>query len=170
MIRPMAPELFPSVYQLMEQSFPKDEYRPFPAQKALLEEPGYRLWVMEEQGELLGFCALWELEQCLFLEHLAVAPGQRNRGLGARFLRELREQYGMPLCLEVELPESDLARRRIGFYERNGFVLNHYPYQMPALAPGQSPVPLLLMTSPYPLSPEEFPRVKEALYKIVYHQ
>lgn len=170
MIRPMAPERFDRVYRLMEESFPKDEYRPYPAQKALLEEPGYRLWIMEEKEELLGFCAVWELEGCLFLEHLAVEPRYRNRGLGARFLRELAQHYRMPLCLEVELPESDLARRRIGFYERNGFVLNRYPYEMPALAPGQSPVPLLLMTSPHPLSPEEFPRVRDALYRQVYHQ
>ena len=37
-------------------------------------------------------------------------------------LQELVKQYQKPICLEVELPEDELTRRRIGFYERNGFV------------------------------------------------
>ena len=35
--------------------------------------------------------------------------------------------------LEVEEPGTDLARRRIGFYERAGFCLNDFDYIQPDL-------------------------------------
>lgn len=31
------------------------------------------------------------------------------------------------MLLEVEPSEGQMRRRRIGFYERNGFYLKHYP-------------------------------------------
>ena len=73
-----------------------------------------------------------------------------------------------PCVLEVELPETDLARRRIGFYRRHGFAWNDYPYMQPALRPTESPIPLRLMTRNAPLPEEEFHRRKKEIYKTVY--
>ena len=43
-------------------------------------------------------------------------------------LQELMTQQSKRICLEVELPETELAIRRIRFYERNGLYLNSYDY------------------------------------------
>ena len=40
-IFPMKKEDFDKIYSLMEASFPKDEYKPYRAQKNLLEKPEY---------------------------------------------------------------------------------------------------------------------------------
>ena len=72
-------------------------------------------------------------------------------------------------CQTVEPPEGELTRRRIAFYERNGFCLNPYPYAQPSIAEGRAPVPLMIMTYGHQISEEEFIKTRDLLYKEVYH-
>lgn len=167
MIEKLENKEFDTVYAIMEQSFPLEEYRPYAAQKALLTDPAYSIYAAKEEGHILGFAAVWQLENWLFLEHLAVDPQLRNCGIGGQLLRYFAEKR---CCLEVEPPETDLARRRIGFYQRNGFCFNDYPYLQPSLGAGRSPVPLYIMTSGSTITPEEFAQVKKLLYTRVYGQ
>ena len=73
-----------------------------------------------------------------------------------------------PYCLEVELPETDMARRRIGFYMRNGFFLNEYDYIQPPISKGRLPVPLRIMTSGGRITQADFEKIRTVLYKEVY--
>ena len=154
---------FPEIYRIMQASFSDDEYRPYDEQLALFEEPEYRIYYMPA-----GFLAVWEFESFIYIEHFAVDPALRNSGTGSAMLRELVKQYQKPICLEVELPEDELTRRRIGFYERNGFVFNEYPYIQPPISKGKSPVPLRIMTYRSEITREEFQKMKEILYRRVY--
>ena len=65
-------------------------------------------------------------------------------------------------------PENEMAVRRIGFYKRNGFFLNEYPYLQPAISKGGNEVPLLIMTYGRNITKEEFEALREVLYRIVY--
>ena len=154
---------FPEIYRIMQASFSDDEYRPYDEQLALFEEPEYRIYYMPA-----GFLAVWEFESFIYIEHFAVDPALRNSGTGSAMLQELVKQYQNPICLEVELPEDELTRRRIGFYERNGFVFNEYPYIQPPISKGKSPVPLRIMTYKSEITREEFQKMKEILYRRVY--
>ena len=154
---------FPEIYRIMQASFSDDEYRPYDEQLALFEEPEYRIYYMPA-----GFLAVWEFESFIYIEHFAVDPSLRNSGTGSAMLKELVIQYQKPICLEVELPEDELTRRRIGFYERNGFVFNEYPYIQPPISKGKSPVPLRIMTYRSEITREEFQKMKEILYRRVY--
>lgn len=160
---------FDAVFSIMERSFPKEEYRPYESQKALLCDPAYAIYTAKEGGSIVGFAAVWEQETILFLEHLAVAPDCRNGGIGGQLLAYITGS-AKRVCLEVEPPENALTRRRIGFYERNGFFFNGYPYMQPSLGRGRSPVPLYIMTSGSTVTPEEFARMKDLLYSRVYGQ
>ena len=71
----------------------------------------------------------------------------RNRGYGGRTLEILKEMYER-MVLEAEPPTDDLRSRRIAFYERNGFSKNDYPYLQPPYRPGETRVPLVLMSYP----------------------
>ena len=122
----------------------------------------------EEKKKPIGFFALWQFSEFLFVEHFAVAPPLRGKGMGSKMLSALKEKAKTPIVLEVELPETEIARRRIGFYERSGFHLNGFSYEQPSLGKGRSPVLLQLMSYPVPLSEEEFFQVKETLYREVY--
>ena len=154
---------FPEIYRIMQASFSDDEYRPYDEQLALFEEPEYRIYYMPA-----GFLAVWEFESFIYIEHFAVDPALRNSGTGSAMLQELVKQYQKPICLEVELPEDELTRRRIGFYERNGFVFNEYPYIQPPISKGKSPVPLRIMTYGSAITQDTFEEMKSVLYQRVY--
>ena len=55
MIERLDPKEFDAVFNLMEQSFPKEEYRPYAGQKALLSDPAYAIYTAREGGSILGF-------------------------------------------------------------------------------------------------------------------
>lgn len=154
---------FPEIYRIMQASFSDDEYRPYDEQLALFEEPEYRIYYMPA-----GFLAVWEFESFIYIEHFAVDPALRNSGTGSAMLQELVKQYQKPICLEVELPEDELTRRRIGFYERNGFVFNEYPYIQPPISKGKSPVPLRVMTYGKGITRQAFEEMRKVLYRRVY--
>ena len=75
----------------------------------------------------------------------------------------------MPFVLEVEMPADDLSRRRIAFYERNGFTLwRDCAYMQPPYRPEDAPLPMLLMVKGN-LSPEQdFPHVRQTIHREVY--
>ena len=81
---------FPAVFEMMKNSFPQEEYRTYFGQKALLEKPGYTIYVKRgQEKQIQGFAAVWQWENLSFIEHLAVAPQYRNQGIGGEILKEL---------------------------------------------------------------------------------
>ena len=164
-------EEFEEVWKIMEESFPKEERRTKEMQKRLWEqEKRYRVWGVKEGKQLMGFLAAWRFEGFVFLEHFAVNQGARNGGIGAAMLKQLKEQVESRIVLEVELPLEMLAKRRIAFYERNGFVYNDYPYIQPAMNKDTKPIPLRIMATGGRLLEGEFEEIRDCLYQYVYHQ
>jgi len=159
---------FDAVFAIMEQSFPADEYRPHHEQRALLEKDEYRLYVCKEQGSICAFIAMWQFEGLCYIEHFAVSPQKRNGGLGSKMLSEAVALSQNPVCLEVEPPENDLCKRRIAFYERNGFFFNDYPYTQPPISKGKSPVPLRIMSTGGRVTKQKFEYIRHTLYTKVY--
>ena len=159
---------FDKMYQIMSQSFPPDEFRPYDEQKALLDNPLYSEYTLIDGDEMKAFIAVWNFDSFMYVEHFAVNPMHRNGGLGSQILSEIKSVFQKNVCLEVEPPENDVSRRRIEFYKRNGFYLNDYPYIQPAISKGKNPVPLMLMTTECGLNEKELDNIKYELYKRVY--
>lgn len=170
MISKLNPYDFDNIYKIMENSFPSDEHRPYDEQKELLSNPAYCIYVAksEESSDIQGFMAVWQIETLTFIEHFAVDERYRNAGLGSEMLHDIRNMVQGRICLEVELPYTDIAKKRIGFYERNGFTYNDYQYVQPAISNGRNPIPLRIMATEGSLDIEEFNMIKEKLYKEVY--
>lgn len=157
------------VYDIMEKSFPPNERRTRIEQRQLLDNPRFKILAVKSDRDVKAFMTVWSLEDWTFVEHFAVHPKLRNEGIGKRFITEFLARCETRVCLEAELPtEGEMAKRRIGFYERNGFTLNHYPYKQPSITAGQKPVDLMIMTTGGGISEPEFLRLKEQLYKYVY--
>ncbi len=73
-----------------------------------------------------------------------------------------------PVVLEVEMPTDALSKRRIGFYERLGFVLDHHTYFQPPYRSGEAFLEMRLMTYGELNLERSFERLKAILYQNVY--
>ena len=164
----LSAEEFAEIFSILSRSFPREEYRTEEGQRALFAQPEYRVYGYREDGVLLGILAAWELKNVRFCEHLAVAPEARNRGVGRKLLSRYLAQEERPMVLEVEYPDNDLARRRIGFYQRLGLHLNRFPYLQMPLRAGDEPLPLYIMSYPVPVGQEAFRPWKKEIYGRVY--
>lgn len=107
-------------------SFPRDELKPFRAMERMLDRGSYRAWGLMDGEDIAGLATVWNYAPgwALF-DYLCVAPHRRSDGLGSRLVQELAlAERDNVLFGESELPEfapdPDMARRRIGFYKRNG--------------------------------------------------
>ena len=168
--RILTKEDFEKVYPILAQSFPETEVRSKEDQLALIENEKYHMYAIEdEDGTVGGVIAAWELaDDFLYIEHFATLPEKRNHGFGGKMLDLFLHWKGKNVVLEVEVPEDTLTRRRIGFYERHGFVWNDYPYMQPPMRKGQEPLPLRLMTKPAEISLETYERYRSAIHCNVY--
>lgn len=140
MIRSLKPTEFDSFYSLLEASLPPDEFRARDDQRRALVDPAFCPYVLVDAQEAVrGLVTVWDFDGFAFIEHLAVAPELRCGGLGSALLQDAFARRPKRFCLEVDPPETALARRRIAFYERNGLSLNaDYPYIQPSLGAGRS--------------------------------
>ena len=117
----------------MVVDFPKSELKPLKGMLSLMDQGAYDPLLVTEGGEAVGYAMVWlpTDRKGALLEYFGVLRGKRNNGLGSRILDLLTERYGQ-LFGEAEAPvsvdpeENDLRRRRIAFYERNGFRVLDY--------------------------------------------
>ena len=139
---------FEELFSLMSQAFPPEEYRPKEKQLAILDDPDYSVTVFKENNTINAFIAIWKLNGFNFAEHLAVSSNMRNRGIGSEFLKAFLEESTLPLVLEVENLTDSLALRRIGFYQRLGFILTDICYDQPNFHTTNKVIPLRIMYHP----------------------
>ena len=70
----------------------------------------------------------------------------------------------------LEKGEFDISKRRIGFYERNGYVLNPFHYIQPTLRSNATEVNLMLMSYPESINVYSFDQIKKQIFRVVYQQ
>ena len=160
---------FDEIFKIMDDAFPDSEMRTYEGQKMLLQNEKYHIYEeLDKAGSLVGFLAYWTLDGCVFFEHLAVSSACRGQGIGKSILLKNINDIKLPIFLEVEPPETDIAKRRIAFYERLGFFLNDFYYEQPPLRENQLAQRLLIMSYPEPISAEKFAKYKKEIYTNVY--
>ncbi|MBQ8868920.1 MAG: GNAT family N-acetyltransferase [Oscillospiraceae bacterium] len=161
---------FEDFYSLMKTSFPKSERRTKAAFRKLCEDEAlYKIYALFSENRLCAFLTVWEFESFTFGDHFAVSPALRGGGIGTKMLAELKAQCTLPFIIEVELPETEMAMRRIGFYERSGLKLCDFDYILPAMQKGCESIPMRIMAYPSALTETEFEPIKKEIYKTVYN-
>lgn len=140
-----------NAHSLYFESFPPEERRPWDdiILRSTQSQQRFRLLGIYIDSVFAGLITIWQFPSFRYVEHFAISPSMRSRGIGAEALAALIYYSASPIVLEVELPEtSPLARRRIDFYSRCGFTPHpEYQYIQPPYAADLPPVPLMLMTS-----------------------
>ncbi len=136
------------VENLLKRTFPAAELRPAEKQRRLItENPDFHCMLVCLGKRRIGALNWWRFEDVNFCEHFAIEAGLRGKGIGSKILEFLK--YRGKLLLEVELPHSAEAERRIGFYEKQGLIAwMDVPYIQPPYGEGLEPLPMILMASP----------------------
>ncbi len=157
------------IERLYIESFPVNERRSVEAFRKLLKEnPDFTVCLVRDKDVKVGFLTYWTFDNFIYAEHFAISSEFRNGGYGKQVMDAFIQQTTLPLILEVELPESGMAERRIGFYKRIGFRLWDIEYEQPPYEKAFGPVPMKLMTYRTIDLDKVFKEVKSEIYRKVY--
>lgn len=169
MIKKLDQSSFEEVYAIMEEAFPYAERRSKEEQRQLLKRKEYELYGWFVDGELWAFLAAWDLGKIRFGEHLATRCDKRNSGVGKELFQAYEAQKQTPLVFEVELPETEMAKRRIGFYERLGYHLyQDVEYYQGPFHGETHCLPLRLMMNRADCNKADLDEIIHLIYKHVY--
>ncbi|MDE5785782.1 MAG: GNAT family N-acetyltransferase [Duncaniella sp.] len=153
---------------LYMESFPAEERRPWTQILHIADtDPRFAFNIISYDGVPVGFITIWNLGCARYVEHFAITPGIRGRGIGHEVISRVVANPGPPVVLEVEPASSgDIARRRINFYTRAGLTAHHsFNYIQPPYSDGLPAVALTLMTSAHLNNLKE---VSTLLHKEIY--
>lgn len=167
---PIPDEKFERVFSILENSFPQSERGNAKLHRREHSRDNFRCMCCEPEGVPAAFINYYELPEhgFIFVEHFATSPELRGKGVGSGMMRELISSSRPALIvLEVEPPEDETARRRVGFYQRLGFTLNPGEYFQPAFYGNPDPLPLMLMSTS-PLGGSDFTDVSSAIHREIY--
>lgn len=157
---------FDFIYSVMEEAFPAEERRTKDyLKKQIKTEKKFSIWLNEEKT---SFITIWNFDKFKYIEHFASSSKERGKGKGAKIIKEVIENAGKPVVLEAEPVQTDMQKRRIGFYERVGFKVNEPYYFQPPMQEDLEGVELKILSCPDFLTSEEFENVTKTLHREVY--
>jgi GNAT superfamily N-acetyltransferase len=160
----------------LQTLFPREEYRDLPVWRDYVSHRSeFHLLVAYDEARPVGLLSYWDFGTFRYVEHFGVAPEWQGRGYGSQLLQRFIQCFvqgfnqgaALPVVLEGELPTSTQARRRIAFYERQGFRLWPHVYAQPPYRRGDAPVPMSLMGYGWE-DESQFEKVRDTIYQAVY--
>lgn len=155
--------------RLLTDSFPPEERRDVAVWRSYtLSKPHFHNMLVCDDDRRVALVTYWHFGSFCYVEHFAVSAAFRFCGYGGRILSLLQSQLSpLPIVLEVELPDTELSRRRIDFYRRNGFSLLPVDYRQPPYRPGDASIPMHLMANDS-LTEGQIAAACRTIYKDVY--
>lgn len=142
-------------FELYKEAFPDFERRTSVQQAKALASDDFNLEAFEDaNGNFAGFIAYWNFPESVFIEHFAVIEKFRACGIGSKILGGFLEKHLKPCIIEIEIPEDEISRRRLRFYENFGFIKSAFRiFPIYGKCGGKE---LLIMSRPSAISEAEF--------------
>ena len=138
MVKDFSDPLLDKVEKTYNDSFPEAERRAFSLVRELVRRnPAFTVYTLFKDGVYAGFITAWRFAAFIYVEHFAIDASARNGGIGGESMKQFMALCGAPVVLEVEIPADEMSKRRIGFYERLGYVLDNHVYFQPPVSPGR---------------------------------
>ncbi len=173
-LRRITDALDPAFQRLMflyEEAFPAEERRSFKQLPELLQyENNMYFNEVKCDGKLAGLFVYWNFGDFYYLEHLAVFPEMRNKQIGQQILDWVKEHLKGIRLLEVEPAETEMAIRRINYYQRNGYIVLDKTYMQPPYEAGGEDFPLWIMGNVAEQSPGVLDRQIQMIKNKVYYR
>lgn len=170
-VKPSDLLLLEKIKETYINSFPPEERRDYDKLIDLFRH-SHTMHIYACQTAILdyaGFITCWRFEKFSFIEHFAINSEARNGGIGSLFLKEVLRIQDKPVILEAEEPLNDLCKRRIAFYERNGFVQGNVPYFQPPYRKGEPSIPMVLLSYGNINLENEYETIVPIIYTEVYN-
>ena len=169
-ITSVADPLFMNLFNLYVLAFPPTERKSWAGlEYELSYEKRFHVYAFMQNDKFVGFLNTWTFDRFYYIEHFAVSPNFRDQHIGSEALQMLMSQIKLPIVLEVEMPNSPAAIRRIQFYERLGFSVLSHKYAQPPYEDNGFLLPMQLMSNNLHFASTHFEFIKENLYTNVYH-
>lgn len=156
--------LFSDAFSLYESAFPKEERRDPDEQKRVMTKDAYHFDLIMNGSEFIGVMLYWETDEFIFLEHFTTIPEIRGKGFGAQAL-DLLKQKGKTVILEIEDPVDEISKRRLAFYERNGFVLTPHYHIQAKYHLGDDDLMLKILSYNHSISKQEYLKFQDYMTK-----
>lgn len=169
-IRTSDTQLYQFMEDLLTTAFPPEEYRELNELRRYTDHANhfYNNIIFDDDTPV-GLITYWDFDRFYYVEHFAIDPTLRNGGYGKKTLEFLCNQLTLPIVLEVEMPIEEMAKRRINFYQRQGFTLWENEYKQPPYKAGDDFLPMYLMVRGDLQCEQDFEAIKNRIYKEVYN-
>ncbi len=166
-VREAQGDAWESMYALYEAAFPYNERRTRQEFINVLPCDDFYCMFLYDGGDMpIGFFTYWETDAFIYGEHFATLPALRGRGFGMETLKLLQKQNKL-IALEAEMPEGELACRRVNFYRRAGFVENSHKHMQPPYHNDCALLEMRLMSYPRTFSLAEYQDFYAYVWKVV---
>ncbi|MEG0500246.1 MAG: GNAT family N-acetyltransferase [Rikenellaceae bacterium] len=122
--------LMPKVWAIYQESFPPTERRSLENIRTCLRGEHCRMVVYHRDDMVIGFIIYWQYPHFTYGEFFATNLSIRNSGNGSYIIRDFMSQHNdRPFILEIDGMCDEISKRRCGFYQREGFVLNPFVHR-----------------------------------------
>lgn len=156
--------LLMELWAIYLESFPITERRTLENIRECMRGEHCKVVAYHQNDILIGFIIYWEYHDFIYLEFFATNPTMRNSGNGSYILRDFTAQHGdKPLILEIDSMCDEISKRRCGFYQREGFVLNHFVHRPSAYNNINMRLDMHIMTYKHEISEELYSKFNKML-------
>ncbi len=162
---------------LYNEAFPIEERWDFDAVFENKLNNNYKFYCFLDGEIPIGIAIIWTLEYFNFIEYLAIDKKFRGKNYGSKILTQildlLKDKF---IVIEVEPSDlNEIAKKRIDWYLRFGFILADYDYNMPCFdydnkENGKSVLRMKIMTTKKIENKEEHDKITNYLYENIYKQ
>ena len=161
---------YPFVEALMQTAFPSQERRNADLQRVYTDnKSNFHTHVILNNYNPVGLLTYWKFEGFILIEHFAIHEKERNKGIGREVITYLKQTEQKMIILEAEEPVDEISKRRIDFYQRQGFILQDIPYKQPPYRENDEWFPMKLMTLHETKYLSSLERAIKTIYKEVYN-
>lgn len=148
--------------KVLNESFPMTEH-PSYAELLSRSDSCFVMQIILYDAAMVGIFSYWNFSSLIYCEHFAIDSKYRNQGIGGEILDTFMNEHSGQIVLEVEIPDSEIALRRINFYQRHGLIVNEFDYWQPSYSEQKLILPMYLMTTTK-LDIVSFKNIKQLIY------